>query len=388
MDSKNNNLKVIIPLLLSFFVMGMVDVVGLATNYISRDFNLDSLTSSIIPMMVFMWFAIFSIPTSMMMNKMGKKNVVLLSIFLNAVALIIPFVFYNIYSVIFAFGLLGIGNTILQVALNPLIAAIVNKDRLPSTLTFGQFVKAICSFVGPLLASFVAREFGDWKFVFVVFAAVSTLTFLWLYLTSIDEEAGEKAKVTSFMDTFNLLKDKTILMLFVGILLAVGIDVCMNTNSPQLLVQRLGMDIEDATLGASIYFGARTFGAFFGAILLLRVNSFLFLRLSMFLAFVSFLGLMFASSQYAIYGAIVLVGITCANIFSIIFAKAMQHRQDSANEASALMVIGIVGGAIIPPIVGFVAKQTSVSTSFVVLLFFAVYLFFLAQHFSKTESKA
>ena len=156
--------------------MGFVDVVGIATNYIKIDFGLSSSLANIIPMMVFLWFAIFSIPTGILMGKIGRKKTVLLSLSITTVAMIIPFIRYNFPIVLVAFALLGIGNTILQVSLNPLVAAMFQKEKTASVLTTGQFIKAISSLLGPIIAGGAASYFGDWKMTFVVFSVISFLS--------------------------------------------------------------------------------------------------------------------------------------------------------------------------------------------------------------------
>lgn len=379
MNQNTKSIAVIIPILLSFFVMGMVDIVGVATNFARKDFHLDSLTASVLPMMVFLWFAVFSIPTGILMGKIGRKKTVLLSILLGAVALIIPLVFYDFYTIIIAFALLGISNTILQVSLNPLMASVVDKSKLASTLTFGQFIKAIASFAGPIIASAVAKQFGDWKLVFAVYAVTSVISLIWLYLTPIHESGDyqESENQTTFGKTLAMLKDSFILQLFLGILLIVGIDVCMNTNTPQLLIERLGLTTETAGLGSSLYFGARTLGAFLGAMILIKMKPAIFLRLNMIVAIAAFVLIMFVGTEWLLYASIALIGFTCANVFSIIFTVALQYNPNKSNEISSLMIMGVAGGAIVTPIVGLV------DNNFGVLLLAVIYILFLSFKFSK-----
>lgn len=383
MNEKSNSIKIFIPVMLNFFVMGIVDVVGISKNYIQKDFMLDDFVASLIPMMVFVWFAVFSIPTGMLMNRIGRKKTVLLATLLTMLSLLIPYFFYNFYAVIFAFALLGIGNTILQVSLNPLVASIVNGDKLASTLTFGQFIKAVSSFLGPIIASTAAKQYGDWMFTFLVFAAVSLLSLLWLYLTPIKEEKEANKGNTSFGSTLSLLKDNVILLLFLGIVLIVGIDVGMNTFTPQLLEQRLGISSDDAALGSSLYFAARTIGAFLGTFLLMKCKPVLFLKLNMIVAIAFFALLMFGTQQWMLLTAVALIGFTCANVFSILFTIALQDKPQQTNEISSLMIMGVAGGAVVTPIAGLLSKHVGLAASFGLLLLCSVYILFLSFKFSK-----
>jgi MFS transporter, FHS family, L-fucose permease len=103
-----------LPVLLGFFVMGFVDVVGISTSYVKNDFQLSDTLSNLLPAMVFLWFAVFSVPTGILMNKLGRKNTVLSSMVITILALMVPLVAYNFVMVLIAFALLGIGNTIFR----------------------------------------------------------------------------------------------------------------------------------------------------------------------------------------------------------------------------------------------------------------------------------
>lgn len=163
------NSKAIYPILFGFFVMGFADVVGIATNYVKVDFSLSDTLANLIPMMVFLWFALFSIPTGVMMGKLGRRNTVVIALVVTALAMLLPLFFYDFACILLAFALLGIGNTILQVSLNPMVANVVSPDRITSVLTLGQFIKSISSFLGPIIAGAAASFWGDWKLIFLVY---------------------------------------------------------------------------------------------------------------------------------------------------------------------------------------------------------------------------
>jgi FHS family L-fucose permease-like MFS transporter len=153
MKTKRNIIPVI-AVFFGFFIMGFVDVVGIATNYVKIDFNLSNSLANTLPMIVFLWFALFSIPAGILMGKIGRKNTVLISLAITALAMIIPFFIYSFAWVLVAFALLGISNTILQVSLNPLVASMFNKDKTASVLSTGQFIKSISSLSGPIIVGF------------------------------------------------------------------------------------------------------------------------------------------------------------------------------------------------------------------------------------------
>ncbi|UIR57690.1 MFS transporter [Sphingobacterium sp. SRCM116780] len=373
--------RILPPILLSFFVMGMVDIVGVATNFVSKDFNLDAFAASALPMMVFLWFAVFSIPAGLLMNKYGQKNTVAFAIGINTIALILPSLHYSFPIVLFAFVLLGISNTILQVAINPLVTNIVSDQKLAGMLTFGQFTKAIASFLGPILASFAASYYGNWKLALLTYASISAATGFYLIITPIKEKIM-KVETSSFSKIIGHLNDRNIVLLFMGILLLVGLDVSMNTFSAQLLIQKLGIETGKAGLSSSLYFGARIAGAFLGSILLLRIPPAGFLKINMLTAILGVCLLLFTHKDWTIYLGIIIIGFCCANVFSILFTFALQLKPNDQNEVSSLMIMGVAGGAIIPPILGFIAQKTTITVGFSLLLFLVIYLLFIAFKFS------
>lgn len=107
----------------------------------------------------------------MLMNRIGRKKTVLLSFALHVAAMIVPLVAYDFTAVLIAFALIGIGNTLLQVSLNPLVTNVIAGDKLTGTLTLGQFVKAVSSFLGPIIAAAVTGSFLGWKMIFPIYAA-------------------------------------------------------------------------------------------------------------------------------------------------------------------------------------------------------------------------
>ena len=354
-----------IPVLATFFVMGFCDVVGIATSYLKQDFALSESLAGFIPSMVFIWFLFLSVPAAILMNRIGRKAMVQVSNAVTFVGMLIPFFSYTFASAMVAFILLGIGNTLLQVSLNPLLTNVVKGERLTSCLTGGQVVKAVSSFCAPFLAlakavsSFCApflalaatAAFGNWKYLFTIYAAITLLSFLLLEVTEIPKEA-ESGKATSLKEAFGLLGDKTVLLFFLGIFFIVGVDVGTNTVSAKLLIERCGMDVEKASLGASVYFICRTIGAFLGTFLLARMDDIKYLKINLFLAVASMAFLFFVRPAWAILAGIGGIGFFCSSVFSVLFSQALKARPEKANEISGFMITGVCGGAVIPPLMG------------------------------------
>ncbi len=371
----NYSIMKVLPVLFGFFIMGFVDVVGISTSYVKEDFGLSDTMANMLPMMVFLWFAVFSVPTGMLMNKIGRKYTVLLSMAITFLALMVPLATYSYFTMLVAFALLGIGNTILQVSLNPLVSNVVHPDKLTSNLTLGQFTKAVASFLGPIIAGFAALSLGNWKMLFPIFAGITILASLWLAFTPISREESS-GSVTSFNSSFSLLKDKSILLLFLGIVFVVGVDVGMNVATPRFLVERTDMMLEKAGLGTSLYFAARTVGALFGAILLIRFSAMRFYKVSIILATLAMITMMVSSNVIVILTMVAVIGFSIANIFPIIFSAAIQKLPARANEISGLMIMGVAGGAVLPPVMGVFSDIIGQVGGMMVVLAGMLYLLF------------
>lgn len=374
---ENKYLK-IIPVILAFFAMGFVDLVGIATNYVKADFDLSDTVANLFPSMVFFWFLIFSVPTGMLMNRIGRRKTVLLSLIITTAALALPYLNYSFASMLVSFSLLGIGNTLMQVSINPLLSNIVRGEKLASSLTLGQFVKAIASFIAPLIAAWAAASFGDWKLLFPIFMVVAVISSLWLGLTQIKEEEIAD-KTSTIFQCLSLLGDRIILLSFLGIICHVGIDVGVNVTAPKILMERLDMPLTEAGFATSLYFLFRTVGTFTGVIALARTSAKKVFGISVILMLFSMIGLLMFHNLTLIYISIALVGLGNSNIFPILLFKAMSYLPTKKNEVSGLMIMGLFGGTIFPLLMGLLSDtMNSQMGALIVLSVGVAYLIFLS----------
>lgn len=353
---RKSTLLQIIPVMLCFFAMGFVDLVGTASNYVQKDLGLTDAQANLFPSLVFFWFLIFSVPTGILMNKIGRKRTVLISLIVTAASLIVPMVGDNYYFMLIAFSFLGIGNAIMQTSLNPLVSNLIAPDRLASTLTFGQFVKAIASFLAPILAAWGATSamitFGlGWRVLFPIYAVFSILSISMLAATPIEEERPDK--VSGFGESVKLLGRPFILLCFLGIMCHVGIDVGTNTTAPKIIMERLGLPLEEAGFATGIYFIFRTIGSLLGAFILRKMASKTFFAISATMMLVAMCILFVSESIHVIYVAIALIGFGNSNIFPIIFSQALNNTPKEQNEVSGLMIMGLFGGTVFPLAMGY-----------------------------------
>ena len=367
----------LIPVMLCFFAMGFVDMVGIASNYVKEDLNLNDATANMFPSLVFFWFLIFSVPTGMLMNKIGRKNTVLLSLVVTIISLLLPLFGETFGLMLVSFSLLGIGNTLMQTSLNPMVSMVI-KGNLASTLTFGQFVKAIASFLAPYIAMWGAMatipSFGyGWRVLFPIYMIIGVAAAIFLAVTAIPEEKTE-GKTSGFMDSVRLLGKPIVLLSFIGIMCHVGIDVGTNTTAPKILIERLGWSLNEAAFATSLYFIFRTLGCLTGSFFLRIMKARTFFVISVVMMALSMIGMFVGTSQAVIYAAIALVGYGNSNIFSIVFSQALISEPGHKNEVSGLMIMGLFGGTVFPLLMGFASDAIGQTGAVAVMAVGVVYL--------------
>ena len=377
-NQNQSQMAKLVPVMLCFFAMGFVDLVGIASNYVKDDLQLTDSVANIFPSLVFFWFLIFSVPTGMLMNKIGRKKTVLLSLIVTVFSLLLPLFGNNFGIMLVSFSLLGIGNALMQTSLNPLVSSIIGGKNLASTLTFGQFIKAIASFIAPYLAMWGATraipDFGyDWRVLFAIFLVVGIIATLALGITKIDEEPIE-GKPSTFIECLQLLGKPIVLLSFFGIMCHVGIDVGTNTTAPKILMERLGMTLNEAAFATSLYFIFRTLGCLTGSFFLRVLKTRTFFIISVVMMALSMALLFAGQTQWALYAGIALVGYGNSNIFSIVFSQALLSVPDKQNEVSGLMIMVLFGGTIFPLIMGFASDAIGQGGAVIVMAIGVIYL--------------
>lgn len=380
---KQTNKMAIISVMFCFFCMGFVDLVGIASNYVKADLHLSDSVANIFPSLVFFWFLIFSVPTGVLMNKIGRKKTVLLSLVVTAISLLLPLFGESFGIMLCAFSLLGIGNALMQTSLNPLVTCVMNGGHLAAVLTFGQFIKAIASFIAPYLAIWgttqVLPSFGyGWRILFAVFLIIGIFATALLATIQINEPEATAANMSvgnQFAQAFALLGKPLVLLTFLGIMCHVGIDVGTNTTAPKILMERLGMTLNDAAFATSLYFIFRTIGCFTGSFFLRIMKARTFFLISVVLMAASMACLLWGDSKWVLYAGIALVGYGNSNIFSICFSNALMAVPEKQNEVSGLMIMGLFGGTLFPLVMGVASDAMGQAGAVLCMAVGVIYLF-------------
>ncbi len=374
--------RTVAPMMFCYFVMGFMDLAGISTSYVQADFSgaYPAEVFGFLPTALLVWFLFLGVPSAWLMNVMGRKNTVLLSMAFTFAGLITPLVHYSFVSCITGFALMGIGNTVLQVSINPLLTNVVEQRDMTGIMTVGQFCRSLCSLSGPYIASTAARIWGDWRLVMALYAGLTLLSAAWLSFESVPRET--KTPASSVSGTFRLLGDRTTLMLFFAMMAFIGVDIGTNTESAQLLMQRLGLN---ASLPESVarvshapmpYFFCRLTGAVAGVWILTRMDAVRYFRICTAVMAASVAALMISVSETAILCLTGIIGLTCSSIFPILLNEAMLRHESRKNEISGLMITAICGGAFVTPAMSYAVRFCSGSHAGAlgVLLLCALYL--------------
>ena len=385
MTKSKVSIKLVAPVLMGFFVISLADLVGLGVDRAKLDFGLSNTMAQLIPSAVFLWFFVLSVPVGILQDRLGKKNVLNIGLAITAVGLLLPFLFYSFEMVLIGFALLGIGNTVMQVSANPLLVDAVPSNRRSSFLSFSQFVKALGSMIAAPLAGWFAAKYGDWKILFIVFGIVTVLSNIWLASTKIEETKNTSQRAT-FASSFKLLRNGFIAVMVLCIFMVVGIDVGVNAISGQFLIGKFGSEQTLAESARSLYFFGKMLGTFGGAIMLTKLSAHKFFIWTSIMGLISIVGLVFAPTEAIALVVIFIIGLGVANIFPLVFSLAVERYPERANEISGLMVMAISGGAVLPPLMGWIADASSITTSLFVLV--AAMAFIIVVSLSVKNSKA
>ncbi len=377
---KNKVILSVGAVLVSFFIQGFCDIVGISSEYAREAFGWSHTMAGFLPSMVFVWFLFFSVPVGIKMNRWGRKNTVLVGMGVTVVGMFIPLL-QSSWTCLAGYAMLGIGNAILQVSQNSLLKNIITDDnKLTSAVTAGQVVKALSSFSGPFIILFAINVLGggetaNWYLVFPVLGAITLVSALWLYVSPIKREEPQESGVT-VSATFSLLRDSKILLLFFGIFFAVAIDVGTNFISSKVMISRYGWQLEEAGLAPQIYFICRTVGAFLGVFLMTKIAAQRYFQWNIIACIVVLTAIAMVrfpeTYTLALIGA---VGFLCSCIFPVIFAQAVQTKPEKANLISGLLITAVAGGGAATPLMGWAIDTfANVSAGVVILILCALYL--------------
>jgi fucose permease len=365
------------PVFLAFLAMGFADAVGPFVSLAKAQFQLSNFSAQLVAFTGFLMFGILSVPMGVFQDRLGKKRILLLGLAIMLVGILIPSIAGLSTFPVFLITvlLLGAGGTTLQVAGNPIMRDVSAEGKFSRNLSMGQFVKAIGSLSGPLIPVLALRWYGlGWQVIFPIYSVAVAITMLACATLTVQPEEPNRRPAT-FGSSLGMLGNGWVAMMILALFLYVGSEVSLSSGIPLYLADRFHVDINKiGLLGTGLFFMALTIGRFSGGVLLNWMKPRVFFMVTCLLAILGLL-CMFSGSETLSVAGFFIIGLGFANIFPLIFSIVIDKLPEQANALSGLMVMAIVGGAIVPPLMGLVADAThSVQTGFVVPLLALVYI--------------
>jgi fucose permease len=370
------------PVFLVFLAMGFADAAGPFVSLAKKQFELSNFAAQLVTFTGFLMFGILSVPMGVLQDKKGKKTVLLLGLSIMLAGILIPAIMGLTTFPVFLITvlLLGAGGTTLQVAGNPIMRDVSAEGKYSRNLSMGQFVKAIGSLSGPLIPVIAARYYGlSWNVIFPIYSVAVLITLLVCLPLKVNDEHEPGHEPATFGSSLGMLKNGYVAMMVLALFLYVGAEVSVSSGIPLYLQDRFHLDTTKiGLLGTGLFFLSLTIGRFSGGVILTWMKPKMFFIITCLLSIAGLLAMFTLSATVAAAGFFV-IGLGFANIFPLIFSIVIDHMPSQANALSGLMVMAIVGGAIVPPIMGLVSDATgSVQTGFIVPLLAILYISYTA----------
>jgi FHS family L-fucose permease-like MFS transporter len=369
-----------LPIFLAFFLMGLADAMGPNADRVKNAYQLSNVMSTMLPFVVFIAFAVFSVPGGLLAARIGKKKVLLLGLGINALALIIPSLQAPSFPILLAcIFSLGVGTTFLQVAGNPIMRDVSAAGTYSRNLAFAQGIKGIGSTASAYLVTAITTlalfKGMDWRGAFPPFCALMALAFVSVAFVNVKETKADMPP--SIGSSLSLLTEPIFLLAVVGIFLYVGAESSMGRFLKPTLMD-FGLDEKTANnFGPVMFFLLLTIGRLLGSAVLTIMTPRTCFRLSAFLGMVGAAALMLGSKPLSLVG-IVAAGLGFANIWPMLFSITVEERPERANELSGLMCMAISGGALVPLLMGWFLDLKWGAMAFVVPAACFAYLFLLS----------
>ncbi len=382
------------PVFLVFLAMGFGDVVGPMVSLAKETFTLSNFLAQLLPFSGFLLFGFLSVPMGILQDRKGKKYLMLLGLGIALVGLVIP-MFAGMYGplpriapgdnmkflvLLASIFLLGAGATTLQVVGNPIMRDVSAEGAYSRNLSLAQAIKAVGSSLGFLLPPIAVAAFGlGWPLLFPIYAGIIAITLAACLPLQVNEAKAPDAKPVTFGSCFALLgANPFVLKMVLGIFLYVGAEVCFSSGVPLLVRDRFGITGFGLWVSWALFFLPILVGRFAGAVVMKWMAPKKFLVAT---AVISVAGILcvLSGARLLTFAGAVLTGLGFANIFPLIFSITIDAEPRHSNEISGLMVTAIVGGAILPPVMGLAADAAgSVQLGFLVPLAALLYIVWLA----------
>ena len=378
-------------ILFVFFVISfLTNIIGPLVPDIIKAFNLSLSMAAFLPFSFFLAYGIMSIPSGFLVEYIGEKKVMILA-FLISSAGALTFSINPSYSLyILSLFLIGSGMAMLQVSINPLLRNIGGEKEFAFNSVLGQLFFGLASFLSPLIYSYliislsVGNESSNyiilffkkitltnlrWVSLYWIFAVISFLMSITLIFTNFPEKKKtgreNKEKLNNYL---TIIKNPIVILYFFGIFSYVGLEQGVANWISKFL--EIYHSIDPQILGAKIisyFWGLMTLGTISGLFLLKLIDSRKILIFFTSASIISLLLAVFGPIKISLI-SFPLIGFFISIMWSIIISLALNSTSKDHGTFSGILVSGIIGGAVIPLIIGILADFIGLKFGMIVLL--------------------
>ncbi len=373
------NYSIVLLIMFIFFVISfLTNILGPLIPDIIESFNLSLAMAAFLPFSFFIAYGVMSIPAGTLVEHFGEKNILIVA-FVFAFLGAMLFSTQPYYSVaLFSLFLIGIGMAMLQVAINPLLRVAGGEEHFAFNSVLAQLVFGSASFLSPHVytylvqnieqktnANFIVKLLTDlvpenlpWVSLYWVFAFTTLIMIILIISVKLPQvELKEDERAGAWQTYKHLFKNKTVMLYFIGIFAYVGTEQGVANWISKFLSQYHGFNPQ--TVGASTvsyFWGMLTAGCLLGLLLLKIFDSKKVLVWFTVAAIMALTAALFGSAEIALY-AFPAVGFFASVMWSIIFSLALNSLEQHHGAFSGILVTGIIGGAIVPLIIGWLGDM-------------------------------
>ncbi len=371
---KRNYFIVVLIFFIFFVISFLTNIIGPLIPEVIKGFSVSKGMAGLLNFSFFIAYGVMSIPAGILTEKYKEKKMIAGAFLLATVGAFL-FSFFPVFWVyLISLFLIGMGMAILQVAINPLLRVSGGEENFAFTSVLAQLFFGGASFLSPLMYSYLVTNLSagntsnlllstldnlvpenlKWVSVYWIFGIVAVVMVIVILLSKLPKvELKEDEKVGGFATIKQLLKDKYVILFFFGIFAYVGTEQGVASWISQFLSDYHGMNPEvEGAKAISTFWLLLTLGCFLGLGLLKLIDSKLLLKIFSFAAMVSLATALLTGNGMIAYYGFVGVGFFASIMWSVIFSLALNSLKNHHGAFSGILCSGIIGGAIVPLIVG------------------------------------
>lgn len=371
------SLYIVVLIMLTFFVISfLTNVIGALNPTFIHDFKLSLTLAAVLPFAFFIAYGLVSIPTGILLEKYREKKIMIFGFAVSFVGSLLLAICPNYLTAIVSLFLIGSGMAMLQVVINPLLRTAGGEKHYAFTSVLAQLIFGAASFLSPRVftyfdqhlshpqsGGFIAYFSGivpngmPWISLYWIFTAIALLMIAIIFFSKfpvVELKADEKAG--TFKAHMALLKNPAVILFFLGIFCYVGTEQGLNNNLSLFLQKNHGTAPNVAADILGNFWGYMTIGGIVGLFLLKVMDSRRVLILFSVLAIISFAVGLFGSGDIVLY-AFPMVGFFVSVMYPIIFSLALNSLDAHHGSFAGILVTAIIGGAIIPLIIGAISDS-------------------------------